>query len=234
MDFRDKKQYQEHYELIDKHIDKYFAGADTNVFHEIPTLDIHLDVYHIKPKDSEFELLLTSGVSSIAMNVSEIPNDSDSYRFAELMVLIPKGIDFGKMYPSKTKYDWIISMIQQSAKFPHFYDTWIGVGHTIQADEEMKPYSDDTEYCGCLVLPTMTFPEDFKTISSPNGVINIYGLFPMYKEELDFKIQNGFNEFIQFLIKNNTKEIIDFKRKNYCKKSSSNGKRLGGFFKFRK
>ena len=82
MDFRDKQQYQEHYELIEKHIDKYFQGADTNVFHEIPTLDIHLDVYHIKPKDSEFELLLTSGMSSIAMNVSEIPNDSDSYRFA--------------------------------------------------------------------------------------------------------------------------------------------------------
>ena len=201
MDFRDIKQYQEHYELIDKHIDKYFAGPDTNVFHEIPTLDIHLDVYHVKPKDSEFELLLTSGMSSIAMNVSEIPDDSDSYRFAELMVLIPKGIDFGKMYPSKTEYDWIISMIKQSAKFPHFYDTWIGVGHTIQADEELKPYSDDTEYCGCLVLPTMTFPEDFQIISSPNGVINIYGLFPMYKEELDFKIQNGFNEFIQFLIK---------------------------------
>lgn len=234
MDFRDKQQYQEHYELIDKHIDKYFKDADTNVFHEIPTLDIHLDIYHIKLKDAEFELLLTSGMSSIAMNVSKIPDDSDSYRFAELMVLIPKGIDFGKIYPSKTKYDWIISMIKQSAKFPHFYDTWIGVGHTIQADEEMKPYSDDTDYCGCLVLPTMTFPEDFQKISSPNGVINIYGLFPMYKEELDFKIENGYNEFIQFLIKNNTKEIIDFKRVNYCKKSTTNGRKLGDIFKFRK
>jgi hypothetical protein len=234
MDFRDKQQYQEHYELIDKHIDKFFKGADTNVFHEIPTLDIHLDVYHIKPKDSEFELLLTSGMSSIAMNVSEIPNDSDSYRFAELMVLIPKGIDFGKIYPSKTKYDWIISMIKQSAKFPHFYDTWIGVGHTIQADEEMKPYSDDTNYCGCLVLPTMTFPEDFQKINSPNGLINIYGLFPMYKEELEFKIENGFNDFIQFLIKNNTKEIIDFQRINYCEKTTSKNKKLGGLFNFRK
>ncbi|MBA4058605.1 MAG: hypothetical protein C0490_28070, partial [Marivirga sp.] len=110
------------------------------------------------------------------------------------------------------------SMIKQSAKFPHFYDTWIGVGHTIQAHENMKPYSDDTEFCGCLVLPTMTFPEDFQKIHSPNGIINIFGLFPLYKEELDFKIQNGFNEFVQFLIKNNSKEVIDFKRVNFCKK----------------
>ncbi|NJL76120.1 MAG: suppressor of fused domain protein [Saprospiraceae bacterium] len=221
MDFRDKEQYQQHYELIDEHIEKFFKDADIDVFHEIPTCDIHLDVYHIKPRNVEFELLLTSGMSSIAMNVSEIPKDSESYRFAELMTLIPKGIDFGIMYPSKTKFDWIISMIKQSAKFPHLYDTWIGLGHTIQADEEMKPYSDDTDYCGCLVLPTMTFPKKFQKIKSSNGLINIYGLFPMYKEELEFKIEHGFNEFIQFLIKNNTKEIINFKRINYCKKSTS-------------
>jgi hypothetical protein len=220
-DFREKQQFTDHYDLVDKHIDNYFNGAEINVFHEIPTLDIHLDVYHIRPRDSEFEILLTSGMSSIPMSVSEIKEDANSYRFAELMTLIPKGVDFGKMYPSGTKYDWIISMIKQSAKFPHFYDTWVGVGHTIQADEEMKPYSVDTNYCGCLVLPTMTFPEDFQTIDSPNGIINIYGLFPLYKEELEFKIEKGFNEFIKFLIKNNTREIIDFDRVNFCKKADT-------------
>ena len=38
----------------------------------------------------------------------------------------------------------------------------------------------------------------------------------MYKEELEFKIRRGYNEFIKFLIKNNTKEIIDFNRVNFC------------------
>src|SRR5688572_33317141 len=112
-DFRDKEQFTDHYELVDKHIDNYFKGSDINVFHEIPTLDIHLDVYHIRPKNSEFEILLTSGMSSIPMNVSEIPTNSARYKFAELMVLIPKGIDLGDMYPSGTKSDWIISMIKQ-------------------------------------------------------------------------------------------------------------------------
>jgi hypothetical protein len=216
-DFREKQQFIEHYELVANHIANHFKDSDINVFHEIPTLDIHLDVYHIRPKNSVFEILLTSGMSSIAMNVSEIEKNSESYQFAELMTLIPKGIDFGRIHPSGTKYDWIISMLKQSAKFPHFYDTWVGVGHTFQADEEMKPYSNDTNYCGCLVLPTMTFSKEFQTIDSPNGAINIYGLFPLYKEELDFKIKNGFNEFMNFLINNNAKEIIDFERVNYCK-----------------
>ncbi|HEY0742398.1 MAG TPA: suppressor of fused domain protein [Chryseosolibacter sp.] len=215
-DFRDKPQFPDHYALVDQHIERYFKGSNITVFHEVPTLDIHLDVFHIRPKNSTFEILLTSGMSSLAMNVSEIHKNSDSFKFAELMALIPKGIDFGKIYPSGSKYDWIISMIKQSAKFPHFYDTWIGVGHTLQADEEIKPYSADTNFCGCLVLPTMTFPKNFQTIESRHGTINIYGLFPLYKEEIEFKIKNGFNEFIKFLINNNTKEVIDFDRPNYC------------------
>jgi hypothetical protein len=218
MDFTAKKQYPEHYELVDSHIDKYFKEADTSVFHEIPTLDIHLDVYHIKPKNSEFDVLVTSGMSSIAMNVSEIPGDSDRYRFAELMTLIPKGIDFGIMYPSGTKYDWVISMLKQSAKFPHFYDTWIGKGHTIQADADLLPYSKDTNYCGCLVLPSMSLTKGFHHIESAHGHINIYGLFPLYKEELEFKIAKGYSEFMQVLVRNEVEEVIDFNRINYCKK----------------
>jgi len=152
------------------------------------------------------------------MNVSDQLKDPENHRFAELMVLIPKGIDFGRVYPGGTKYDWIISMLKASAKFAHFYDTWIGIGHSIQADENMGPYSKDTDYVGCLVLPTMTFPKEFQKIKTSNGPINIYGLFPLYKEELEFKIKNGFNAFADFLVKNNTKELKDFKRKNYCKK----------------
>ncbi len=216
IDFREKPQLTVHYELVNKHIDTHFKDSDITVFHEMPTLDIHLDIYHIKPKHAAFEVLLTSGMSSIAMNVSEIEQNSESYKFAELMTLIPKGVDFGKIYPSGTKYDWIISMLKQSAKFPHFYDTWVGIGHTIQAHEEIIPYSENTNYCGCLVLPIMTFPEEFQKIDSPNGTINIYGLFPLYKEELEFKIHNGYNQFINFLIKNNTKEVMDFDRVNYC------------------
>jgi len=217
MDFKQKKQYSEHYELVETHIEEFFEDAEITVFHEIPTYDIHLDVYHIKPKNAVFEMLMTSGMSSIAMNISSIQKDAENYQFAELMTLIPAGIDFGATYPSGKKHDWIIAMIKQAAKFPHFYDTWIGVGHSIQAEESIIPYSNSTKFCGCLVLPTMTFPEEFQTIKSLNGIINVYGLFPLYKEELQFKIENGFNKFVQFLIENNTEEIIDFKRKNYCK-----------------
>ncbi len=59
-DFRDKHQFTDHYELVSKHIDNHFEDSDIDVFHEIPTLDIHLDVYHIRPRNSAYGVLLTS------------------------------------------------------------------------------------------------------------------------------------------------------------------------------
>ncbi len=216
MRFEGRKQYPEHAELVEAHLISYFGEENMQVFHEIPTFDMHLDVYHIRPEGAEFALLMTAGMSAMAMNVSEIPEDADSYKFAELMVMIPRDIDFGKMYPSGTQHDWLMGMIKQVARFPHFEDTWIGVGHTIQSEADLLPYSKDTDYCGCIVLPSMSFPDEFKEVESSSGTINIYGLFPLYKEEIEYKIRYGFNDFIQFLIEDDTQEMIDLNRDNFC------------------
>jgi len=216
MDFRDKKQFEKNPDAVNKHIEKYFGNAETVVFHEIPTLDLHIDIFHIKPLQSDYEILLTVGMSSIAMNVSEIPTKPENYKFAELITLIPRGLEFGKFYPSGSINDWIITMIKQAAKFPHFDNTWIGIGHTIQSDAGMEPYSNNTDFCGCIVLPSVTLPEGFQRIKTENGIINIYSLFPIYEEELQFKIQNGYSAFLQYLIDNNANEVINFNRENYC------------------
>jgi len=164
------------------------------------------------------------------MDVSEINDSSDEYKFAEVMVLIPKTVEFGEIYPCGKPSDWIIGMLKQVAKFPHYNDTWVGVGHTLQATEDMKPYSSDTEFCGCLVLPTVTFPEEFKKINCPEGQINVFSLFPLYKEELVYKIENGFSEFTQFLADKNAKEVLDFNRKNYLKSEGGILGKLKGLF----
>lgn len=220
--FLSKTQYHDRAEIISRHIDMYFDGAEVTVFHEIPTIDFHLDVFYIKLADSNFNVLLTAGMSSMEMNVAEIDGKSDQYKFSEVMALVPEDIDFGKMYPSGTRFDWIMGMIKQVAKFPHHHDTWVGIGHTFQATEEMEPYSSDTSFCGCLVLPTVTFPKEFATIECDEGCINIYSLFPLYREELQYKLQHGFSEFTQFLADNNAKEILDLNRINYLTNPKQN------------
>ncbi|WP_106793357.1 suppressor of fused domain protein [Aquimarina sp. Aq78] len=225
--FSDKKHYHEHAEWIDEHLDKFFDENLITVFHEIPTLDLHLDVYFIKPENAQFNILLTSGMSTLKMNVSEQAENPTKLEFAELMMLIPKEIEFEQVYSGENKNDWIISILKQTAKFPHFYDTWIGIGHTIQAKEDMTPYSNETEFVGALILPSVTFGKDFTEIKKDGRKINIYNVLPLYKNEMEYKIENGYNKLLNLLIKSNGKEVLDLNRKNLIPKKSFWNKIIG-------
>ena len=218
--FSDRKHYYEHAEWIDEHLSKHFNDSLISVFHEIPTLDLHLDVYFIKPENSPFNILLTGGMSTLKMNVSEQAENPKDLEFAELMMLIPKSIEFGQIYSGENKNDWIISILKRTAKFPHFYDTWIGIGHTIQAEEDLTPYGNDTEYVGAVILPSVTFDANFTEINKNGTKINIYNVLPLYKNEMEFKIENGYNKLLDLLIDSNGKEVLELNRKNLIPKKT--------------
>lgn len=212
--FSDRKHYFQHVEWIDEHLSKFYDDSLVSVFHEIPSLDLHLDVYLVKPENSSFNILLTSGMSTLEMNVSEQAENPEELAFAELMMLIPKSIEFDQVYSGENKNDWIISILKRTAKFPHFYDTWIGIGHTIQAEEDLTPYGANTEFVGALILPSVTFKKDFTEINKNGRKINIYNVLPLYKNEMEFKIENGYSKLLDLLIKANGKEVLDVNRKN--------------------
>ena len=212
--FNNKHHYDEHIECLTNHLSKYFKDEEITVFHEIVSPDFHLDVYFIKPADRNYNILMTSGMSLLEMTVNaEIDNRND-YLFAELMVLTPKDLDFAKVYTGNEENSWIISMLKRTARFPHHYDTFITIGQTLQATEDMQPYNRETAYVGCAILPSVTFDADFTEIKCNDKKINIYSLFPMYKNELEYKIQKGYSGFVNLLNKTGPKEIIDNQRKN--------------------
>jgi hypothetical protein len=212
--FQHKKQYSEHAEAIDNHLSKFFDEEDITVFHEMLSMDFHLDVYFIKPKESNFNILLTCGMSAYEMMVPEDIEDREDLLFAELMILIPKNIEFSEVYTGQKKNDWLIAMLKYTARFPHHYDTFLAVGHTIQATADLEPYSDETDFVACIVLPSVTFEEDFTEFMYGENKINIYGLFPLYKNELEYKVKNGYSKFVDLLQKADPEEKIDNKRKN--------------------
>lgn len=161
------------------------------------------------------------------MEVDEQAGNPVEFEFAELMMLIPKEIEFDQVYSGQNKNDWIISILKQSAKFPHFFDTWVGIGHTLQAEMDMSPYSRETKFVGALILPPVTFGKDFTEIHKNGRKINIYNVFPLYKDELEFKIENGYNKMLDLLIEANGKEVLDMKRKSLISKKSLWNKLIG-------
>ncbi|MGH1385651.1 suppressor of fused domain protein [Kordia sp.] len=218
--FANRKYYDQHAEWIGNHLNTFYSDAQTSVFHEISTFDLHLDVYFIQPKNSTYNILLTSGMSTLKMDTSK------ESEFAELMIIIPKEVEFDSVYTGEKKNDWIITMLKRTARFPHYYDTWIEIGHTIQANEDFTPYSNETKYAGALILPSVTFGKDFTEIHKNDRKINIYTIFPLYKNEIEFKIENGYHKLLDLIIKANNKEVLNLNRKNLIPKKSIWGKFL--------
>ncbi|WP_316796071.1 suppressor of fused domain protein [Pedobacter agri] len=212
--FRDRTFFDNHPEAIANHLDKFYQSSEITVFHEMLMPDFHLDVYFINSSEDDFNILLTSGMSLLEMTVREGLENPELHKFAELMILLPKEIEFGKIFPSGNENDWIIGMLKETARFPHHYDTWLTIGHTLQATADMEPYSEKTDYVGLVILPSVTFDEEFTEIKINDEVINIYTIFPLYKNELEYKISNGYNALLDKLIEKDGKEVFDKQREN--------------------
>ncbi len=203
-------------EDIDKHLSKFFDDKDVTVFHEIVSDKIHVDIYFIKAnKDRDFHILMTSGMSSLPMNV---PDEFKDLAYAEIITILPKQWSLDQKDFEDENVYWPIRQLKFLAKFPHLYDTWLGEGHTISNGNPPEPMSENTAFVGVILLPSVTLPKDFMVIKSGEKTIHIYSMIPLYQEEMDYKLKHGTSGLLSKFDKYDIKEVIDIKRTNSCKK----------------
>lgn len=211
--FRHRKRFDEHSEAIAAHLDERFTSDEITVYHEMVSPDFHLDVYFVQSEKYNFNILLTAGMSTLEMTVPPDVENPQEYKFAELMLLLPKSMAFGEVTGDNPN-DWLIDMLKENARFPHHYDTWLTIGHTLQATADMEPYEEHTEYTGVVILPSVNFDEDFTTLQAGENRINIYSVFPLYAGEMNYKKENGYNALLDRLIEKNTKEVFNNNRES--------------------
>jgi hypothetical protein len=203
-------------EEIDNHLEKFFDDGEVMVYHEIVSDKIHVDIYVIRAnKDRDYHILLTSGMSSLAMN---IPEELKGLEYAEVVTLLPKEWSLEhKDFEDENIY-WPIRQLKELARFPHFYNTWLGLGHTITNGNPPQRYSENAEFEGAILLPSVTLPEEFMTINCPEKTINIYSMVPLFKEELDYKLKHGADKLLDKFDKYDIGEVVDINRPNTCKR----------------
>lgn len=213
----------ENIEAIADHIEKHVGKIDA-VFHEIVSDLVHLDVHWVKPTAAfPFHTLVTSGMSDLPMTV---PEGAEDQRYAELCILLPPGwpieaADYEtmeKVFKDEKNY-WPVRWLKIIARFPHEYDTWLGYGHTIPNGENADGYAENTQLGCMLLLPSISLGTDFFELKvSEEKTIRFYCLYPLYKEEMDFKLKKGSDALLDKFEKNEIMDIIDPARKNTCKK----------------
>ena len=198
---------EEDFDAVEAHIEKYF-GKSEKVFHEMVSPDIHVDVYICDPTEERpYYTLVTHGMGAHRMN---IPEELSEYKLdrLELLVSLPKDWDINN---SDEKWYWPIRSLKSLARLPIDNDTWLGYGHTVGTPDN-EPYADCNFVSIMLTLPTM-FDLDSACCELPNGdLIRFYQLLPLYKEELDFKMQND-AETLEDLFGDDMPFVIDINRK---------------------
>ena len=143
------------------------------------------------------------------------------YDRAEYVIFLPKDWNIES---DDEEFYWPIRMLKTIARIPVNSDNWLRSGHTIQLAEDDGQLSDTARYNSCALLPSVGMEKQYVKplkLGFWGKKIAFYQIFPLYQEELEFKLANSLDKLLDKmdLGTNYTDEnlIIDIHRKNCCK-----------------
>lgn len=198
-------------DAITGHLEKHLGPIET-VFHEIISTDVHIDVHVLRPYgERDCTVLATSGMSDRAMHV---PEEYHDFRFMELMLCLPPDWPLDqKSFEDERNY-WPVRWLKLMARFPHEYKTWLGYGHTVPNGDPPQPFAANTEFCSMVVLPPVNAPEELHILQHGDKSVRFFQLIPLYREELELKLNKGLDALIERFNEFGVGEVIDIHRPN--------------------
>ena len=202
---------QEDWDAVEAHLERYFGRCD-NVFHEIISPDIHVDIYIMAPTpERSCYVLSTFGMGAHRMNVPEELAEQKLER-AEIIVTLPPD---WKVTESGEEWYWPIRWLKILARLPIQEGGWLGWGHTI-ANPDDAPFAENTKLCGLMLTEPQGFDEDAVCCELPGGdEVNFYQMIPLTFEEMQFKLAHD----AQTLLERFTPEqlaVVDIHRESVC------------------
>ena len=173
---------------IENHIQQYF-GQFENVFHELSSPDIHVDVCVVPPSEErDYYTLVTMGMGAHRMNV---PEELAEYKLerAELAIALPTHWKLDAESIKDEKWYWPIGLLKVLARLPIANDTWLGFGHTMDHEEN---FAENTKLCAAMLTAPQGTDDGSEVCILPSGEeVNFYQVIPLYRDELEYKLARG-------------------------------------------
>ena len=202
---------EEEMETIEEHIQQYFGKFD-NVFHELSSPDVHVDICVVPPsKERDYCTLVTMGMGAHQMNV---PEELAEYKLerAELAIALPKDWKLQHGDLKDERWYWPIRLLKVLARLPIVSDTWLGFGHTMDNEE---PFAENTKLCAAILTGPQDAEEGSEVCTLPGGEeVNFYQVIPLYRDELEYKIVHDADALldkmtgISFVVEPNRQDAI--------------------------
>ena len=178
---------EEEMEAVEEHIEQYF-GKFENVFHELVSPDIHVDICVVPPSEErDYCTLVTMGMGAHRMNV---PEELAEYKLerAELAIALPADWKLDQESMKDEKWYWPIRLLKSLARLPINCDSWLGHGHTV---ENREPFADNTKLCTATLIGPQDTEDGSEVCTLPGGEeVNFYQVIPLYEDELDYKLEH--------------------------------------------
>ena len=178
---------EEEMEAIEGHIQQYF-GDFGNVFHELASPDIHVDICVVPPsQERDYYTLVTMGMGAHRMNV---PEELAEYKLerAELAIALPGNWKLKREDLKNERWYWPIRLLKTLARLPIASDTWLGFGHTMDNEDD---FAKDTKLCAAMLTGPQDTEDGSEVCILPSGEeVNFYQVIPLYREELEYKMEH--------------------------------------------
>ena len=177
---------EEEMSAIEQHIKNTF-GEFENVFHELVSPDIHVDICVVPPSEKQdYYTLVTMGMGAHRMNV---PEELAEYKLerAELAIALPPDWKLDEESLKEEQWYWPIGLLKVLARLPITEDTWLGFGHTM---DKQSPFAEGTELSAAILVgPQDVVWEGGEVCVLPGGQeVNFYQVIPLYRDEMEYKL----------------------------------------------
>ena len=150
---------EEEMEAVEGHIQQYFGKVE-NVFHEIVSPDIHVDICMVPPTEER----------------------------AELAIALPADWKLDQESMKDEKWYWPIRLLKSLARLPIASDTWLGFGHTMDNQEDFA--ENTKLCAAILTGPQGTEDGSEVCILPSGEEVNFYQVIPLYEDELNYKLEH--------------------------------------------
>jgi hypothetical protein len=200
-----------HLEEVERHFETHFGPVE-EVFHEIVSDLVHLDVHLIRPVAGRNHwTLFTTGMSALPMTP---PSGAEDQKWAELVLFLPGDWELDRIKAAPPPADlerwyWPVRWLKTLARLPHEYRTWLAAGHTVPNGDPPAPFADGTKLCCWLLLPPVSVPTAARRIALTDGrSVNLYALHALHLEEVTLKLNKGLDALLDAFERAGVSEVL--------------------------
>ncbi|MCI5649344.1 MAG: suppressor of fused domain protein [Fusicatenibacter sp.] len=204
---------QEEQEMVETFIHRSF-GSFSEVFHEIYSPDIRVDIALIPPSPKrEYYKLVTMGMGAHRMTV---PEEFRLYGLerAELVMFLPPE---WKVKSDEEVWRWPVQCMKTCARWPVTNQAWIGLGQVLRPGQAMHTQTGSNGFHGFLLQHAVTEEGSRPEMELKEGTsVHFYQMIPLYEEEIAVICRSHNPQTILRTFDDADRNyVLNTKRKNY-------------------